>query len=96
MKNSIKALAKEAKQRMRLSGTPEDRSTLADVAREEERVYRIVCRMETTEEVITNPIMQVADQALWKTLTGVARERYVLDLAEIYRKELARYRAQKE
>ena len=96
MKNSIKALAKEAKQRMRLSGAPEDRSTIADVAREEERVYRIVCRLEEEQGVVTNPIMQVADQALWKTLKGVERERYVLNLAEVYHKEVARYRAQKQ
>ena len=96
MKNSIKALAKEAKQRMRQSGAPEDRSTLADIVQEEERVYRIVCRLQATEGVITNPIMQVADPVLWKALSGVERERYVLNLSDVYRKEVARYHAQKE
>ena len=96
MKNSIKALAKEAKQRMRLSGTPEDRSTLADVAREEERVYRIVCRMMEGGEVVTDPIMQVADPAIWRQCEGVKRERYVLNLSDVYLRQLERYRREQK
>lgn len=94
MKNSIKALAKEAKQRMRVSGLPENRSTLADITEEEERIYQIVCRMQQSGEIITNPIMQVADPGQWKKLTGVKRERYVLNLSEIYLRQLDKYRAQ--
>jgi hypothetical protein len=94
MKNSIKALAKEAKYRMRVSGTPEDRSTLPDVAREQERVFNIICRLQSSGEVVTNPIMQVADPTIWKTVRGIARERYVLNLSAVYNAQLDRYRKQ--
>ena len=92
MKNSIKDLAKQAKNRMRVSGAPEDKSTLPDVAREEERVYNIVCRMMEGGEVITDPIMQIADPVKWRDCTGVKRERYVLDLSDVYLRQLDRYR----
>ena len=92
MKNSIKDLAKQAKNRMRVSGAPEDRSTLPDVAREEERVFRVVCRMMAENRVITDPIMQVVDPAKWRTLEGLARERYVLNISSVYLRQLDRYR----
>jgi len=92
MKNSIKDLAKQAKNRMRVSGAPEDRSSLPDVAREEERVFRIVCRMMAENRVYTDPIMQVVDASKWRTLEGVQRERYVLNLSSVYLKQLDRYR----
>ena len=95
MNNSIKDLAKQAKFRMRVSGAPENKSTLPDVAQEEERVYRIVCRLEESDEVVTDPIMQVADPAVWRTLSGVGRERYVLNLSDVYLRQLERYRRQK-
>lgn len=95
MKNSIKALAKEAKHRMRVSGAPEDRSTLADITAEEERIYRIVCKMQESGGIVTDPIMQVADPNVWKKVSGVAKERYVLNLSQTYLKQLARYRAEK-
>ena len=92
MKNSIKDLAKQAKNRMRVSGAPEDKSTLPDVSREEERVYAIICRIMESNEVITDPIMQVADPVKWRQCTGVNRERYVLNLSDVYLRQLDRYR----
>ncbi len=95
MKNSIKALAKEAKNRMRTSAAPENKGTLADISQEEERVFQIVCKLAASDEVVTNPIMRVADPAVWKSVRGVDRERYVLNLSAVYCKQLQRYQAQK-
>lgn len=92
MNNSIKALAKEAKQRMRVSGAPDNKSTLPELWQEEERVYRVVCRMMQRNEVVTDPIMQVADPAVWPHLEGVEKERYVLRLSEVYLRAVERYR----
>ena len=90
-KPTIKALAKEAKQRMCEGQNPENRSMLADLAREEERVYRLVCRLVESDEIVLDPIARVAQPTLWRTLTGVARERYVLTLSEVYLKMRDRY-----
>ena len=94
MKNSIKDLAKQAKYRMRVQGAPEDKGTLPDINREEDRVYRIVCRLQESAQVVTDPIMQVADPTVLAATTGIARERYVLTLSDVYLRQLERYRKQ--
>ena len=94
MKPTIKVLAREAKQRMCEGQSPENRSMLADAVREEERVYRLVSRMMLSDEIVLDPIARVAQPALWRTLQGVERERYVLNLSAVYLKMLARYAAE--
>lgn len=84
MKPSIKVLAKEAKQRMCEGQNPDNRSMLPEQIAEEERVYKEVCRLMTTAEVVTDPIAQAADPEKWRILTGVERERYVLCLSDTY------------
>ena len=91
MRQSIKTLAKEAKQRMCEGQNPENRGILPDHAAEEERVYRQVCRLMAEPQFVPDPIAQVAESDKWRRLTGIERERYVLQLAEIYRKMCARY-----
>ncbi len=91
-KADIKILAKAAKQRIRQGLSRDDRSTLPAQLAEEERIYRVVCRLLSQGTTVTDPIRQIAQGDLLDTLQGVAKERYVLNLSEIYLRQCDRYR----
>lgn len=96
MKTSIKTLAKEAKQRMCEGQNPENKGLLADMLQEEERVYRLVCRLRQESGIVTDPIRRIAQPSLWNSLQGVRRERYVLCLSDLYLRMCDRYRREHE
>ena len=91
-KADIKLLAKAAKQRIRQGLARDDRSVLPAQLVEEERVYRVVCKLYSQGTTVTDPIRQIAQGNLLDTLQGVAKERYVLNLSEIYLRQCERYR----
>lgn len=91
-KADIKILAKAAKQRIRQGLARDDRGALPAQILEEERVYRVVCRLLAGDTTVTDPIRQIAQDDLLDTLQGAAKERYVLNLSAVYLRQCDRYR----
>ena len=92
MTKSIKLLAKAAKLRISTGAAASDKGTLPAIAREEERIYQIVCRLQEEEQTVIDPIRQIADPKRWQNSQGIERERYVLVLSDMYLRAVDRYR----
>ncbi|MCM1194886.1 MAG: hypothetical protein NC099_03505 [Corallococcus sp.] len=59
---------------------------------EEEEFYRQVETILNSDELISNPIMRLADKTYMETLSPLDRQKYITKLASRYRKAVEKYR----
>ena len=95
MSTTIKALAKVAKQRI-ITGVAEDQSTLPTIAKERERVWKLTQEMSKEERLVTNPLGRLTQHPLYDNLSPTAREKYILNLSEMYLEALDKLAKKRE
>jgi len=61
----------------------------------DEILYKKVCTLLDSDEVITNPIGALVDSELYEKLDEGNRQKYILDLSKKYRELKARYQSEK-
>ena len=62
----------------------------------EEEFYRQVVDMLTSDEIVTNPIMRLADKDYMSNLTPSERQTYLSKVAARYRKAVEKYNSLRE
>lgn len=95
MASAIKALAKVAKQRI-VTGLTEDQSTLPTIAKERERVWLQTVEMSKEEGLVTDPLGRLTQHPYYDGLTPAAKEKYILNLSEMYLDALSRLAKRRE
>lgn len=92
-KSVIKQLAANAKYRMKNGYFQEeehDKSILPSMEKEEKRVYSKMLEMSEEDTIIFNPLGRLVDHNVFDKLSEIQKERYILELSNIYLKLLSR------
>jgi len=58
---------------------------------EDEAFYLKVCELLNSDEVITNPLMRLADETTLAAMTDIARHHYILEISNKYKEMKERY-----
>lgn len=82
---ALRALAKSAKSR--LSNNSYDKDELSapkDVTPEQKAIYVKLNKLKRAGESVTNPVAQLADENILRTLSHEERQRYIIKLCADY------------
>lgn len=63
----------------------------ADFRRDDEAFYQKVVEILTSRELVTNPIARLMDESVFAQLNNGERQRYVLEIADKFRKMSERF-----
>jgi len=96
IKGKLYFLAKDAKTRMRNYNKEKSVFEQIPYAKacfgvHEQELYDRVCKLLDSKEVIINPIQELIDRKYYNSLTLDAKQKYVFELAEQYKKMKLRY-----
>lgn len=65
-----------------------------DKADKEEQLYKKVCSILSSSEIVTNPIGQLVDREVYDNMDDLNRQRYILELSQKFRELRDRYYAE--
>lgn len=101
VKGKLYYLARDAKSRMRNFNKEKSIFEQIPYAKacfgvKEQELYEKVCKLLEREEIIINPIKELVDYKYYNTLSIEAKQKYIFDLSEEYKKLKLRYEKEHE
>lgn len=93
-KGALHSLAKQAKERLKSynkNSVFSQSYTIQTFSHENAILYKKVCQILESDEVITNPIMELIDKDYYNSLSSEAKQKYIFDLSDKYRAMKERY-----
>ena len=99
VKGKLYYLAREAKARMR--NYNKEKSIFEQIpymkaclSTQEQELYKRVCKLLSSEEIIINPIQELVDRKYYNSLSLEAKQKYIFDLTEKYKQMKFRFEAE--
>lgn len=93
-KGNLYNLAREAKNRLKNYKKESIFNTSYKVqsySQEDSTLYRKVCKILESDEIITNPIMELVDKNYYCSLSDEAKQKYIFNLSDKYKQMKERY-----